>query len=93
MTNVYAYAKKDLKAGDELDGMGGYACYGLIENCAENEDKPGIPICLAENVTLKRDIAKDEKVYLADVDFDANEFAFDLYSKALDYSKKYKKSV
>ncbi|MBC8508463.1 MAG: homoserine dehydrogenase [Anaerolineales bacterium] len=88
-TNVYAYAKKDLKAGDVLDGMGGYACYGLLENCDENEIEPGIPICLAENVTLKRDISKDEKVFLADVEYDANEFAFDLYFKAMEYSKKY----
>jgi predicted homoserine dehydrogenase-like protein len=89
MTNVYAYAKKDLLAGEELDGMGGYACYGLIENCAENQANPGIPICLAENVTLKRDIDKDEKIYLADVEYDASEFSFDLYFKALEYSKKY----
>jgi len=84
---------QDLKAGDELDGMGGYACYGLIENCDENEANPGIPICLAENVTLKRDITKDEKIYLADVDYDASEFAFDLYFKAIDYSKKYSLSI
>ena len=39
-TNVYAYAKKDLREGDELDGIGGYAIYGLIENCAMNEENP-----------------------------------------------------
>src|SRR5690606_13795387 len=27
-TNVYTYAKKDLQAGDVIDGMGGYASYG-----------------------------------------------------------------
>ena len=53
-TNVYAYAKKDLKKGENLDGLGGYACYGLIENCSENKMKAGLPICLAEDVVLKR---------------------------------------
>ena len=31
-TNVYAYSKRNLKTGDILDGIGGYTCYGLIEN-------------------------------------------------------------
>ena len=62
VTNVYAYAKKDLKKGDELDGIGGFTCYGLIENCIDQGDSPGIPICLADQVFLKKDIKKDEKI-------------------------------
>ena len=31
-TNVYAYAKRNLHKGEKLDGIGGYTCYGLIEN-------------------------------------------------------------
>jgi predicted homoserine dehydrogenase-like protein len=79
-TNVYAYAKKDLRQGDTLDGMGGYTCYGLIENCCDNASKPGIPICLAEEVTLKREIAKNEKIYLEDVDITANAEGFRLFN-------------
>ena len=82
-TNVYAYAKKDLKKGDLLDGMGGYASYGLIENCSENESRPGIPICLAEDVTLKSDVAKDSKIYLDDVDCTGNEEGFRLFAQSV----------
>ena len=85
-TNVYAYAKRDLRQGETLDGIGGYTCYGLIENCAENEDYPGLPICLAEDVTLKRDVAKDEKILMADVNYDPDRFDFQLYFKALEKS-------
>lgn len=60
-TNVYCYAKRSLRKGDALDGLGGYACYGLIENCKDNQERPGFPICLAEDVTVTRDIMKDEK--------------------------------
>lgn len=83
-TNVFAYAKKDLKAGDEIDGMGGYQSYGLIENLAETKDAPGLPICLSDNLKVKRDIAKDERIRLEDVAYDANDPAFIMYFEAVD---------
>ena len=61
MTNVYAYAKKDLHDGMHLDGIGGYAAYGLIENCSDNLVNPGLPICLAEEVTLLHDVKRTGK--------------------------------
>jgi len=82
-TNVYAYAKKDLKKGENLDGLGGFGCYGLIENCSENKMKAGLPICLAEDVVLKRDISKDSKIYLEDIEYDANSDGFALFSKSI----------
>ncbi len=83
-TNVYAYAKRNLRRGDKLDGIGGYATYGLIENCATNENNPGLPICLAKDVTLVRDVAKDERILLADVQFDPARFDFQLYHRAVE---------
>jgi len=81
-TNVYAYAKRDLRQGEKLDGIGGYTCYGLIENCSENVRLPGLPICLADDIVLKRDIAKDEKISLRDVTFDADRTDYRLYALA-----------
>lgn len=86
-TNVYAYAKRDLDKGERLDGIGGYTCYGLIENCSENDDHPGIPICLAQSVILKRNVAKDEKIFTEDVIYDPADFQFKLYLKAVEQSK------
>ncbi len=85
-TNVYAFAKRDLRQGEKLDGIGGYACYGLIENCAEDDARAGLPICLADGVVLERDVAKDERILLAAVRSDPNRFDFQLYSKALEES-------
>lgn len=82
-TNVYAYAKRDLMRGERLDGIGGYACYGLIENCAGPEGNSGLPICLADDITLSRDIHKDEKILMSDVGYDQTRRDFELYAKAL----------
>jgi predicted homoserine dehydrogenase-like protein len=81
-TNVYAYAKRDLRKGEKLDGIGGYTCYGLIENCSENRDHSGVPICLAEDVTLARDVPKDQKIFMEDVVHDADRLDYRLYSMA-----------
>ena len=83
-SDVFAYAKQDLTAGDSLDGIGGYACYGLIENTDAPGTPPGLPICLAHDVTLNRDIAQDERVAWDDVDMDGSRFDVQLYRKALD---------
>jgi predicted homoserine dehydrogenase-like protein len=86
-TNVYAYAKRDLHKGDTLDGIGGYACYGMIENCSENETRGGLPVCLADEVTLKRDIAKDQKVFMDDIVYDASRQDYRMYALALEESR------
>jgi predicted homoserine dehydrogenase-like protein len=80
-TNVFAYAKRDLKAGETLDGIGGYACYGLIDNCQGGH--PGLPICLAEDVVLRDDIARDSPILLTNVESPVSRSDFDLYRRAL----------
>lgn len=85
VTNVYAYAKKDLKKDELLDGIGGYAAYGLIENRADNVTHPGLPICLAEDLRLRRDITKDEKIYLEDIIIPESDQRFKIFNLALLY--------
>lgn len=81
-TNVYAYAKKALERGERLDEIGGYTFYGLIENCPEPLKHPGLPICLADGATLKREVARDEPIALADVEFEPDRFDHALYRMA-----------
>jgi predicted homoserine dehydrogenase-like protein len=81
-TNVFTYAKKDLKAGESLDGMGGYQSYGFIENLDE-PSVPGLPILLNDNLKLKRDIGQDQRISLEDVEYNAHDPAFQLYFEAL----------
>ena len=84
-TNVYAYARQDLQAGELLDGIGGYSAYGLIENCSDNRTSPGLPICLADGVRLRRPLKRDDKVLLEDVDLPVDDprfVAFELAQQA-----------
>jgi predicted homoserine dehydrogenase-like protein len=83
-TNVFAYAKANLAKGDELDGIGGYAAYGLIENLGDPNLAPGVPICIAEHMALKRDIARDERIAWEDVEYDPADPAVSLYLEALE---------
>jgi predicted homoserine dehydrogenase-like protein len=82
-TNVYAYAKRTLDSGECLDGVGGYTCYGKIENVEDNRTHPSIPICLTDKVVLNHTVAKDQKIMMSDVSYDPDRIDFKLYAEAL----------
>ena len=66
--DTVSIAKRDLKAGERLDGMGGFTCYGLADsyvNCRRNDD---LPIALSLDCVLKRDVAKDQPISYRDVE-------------------------
>jgi len=71
-TNVFAFAKKDLAKGERLDGIGGYTCYGMIDTNKGDENENRLPICLAENVVLKRDIPKNSSIMIHDIEMPAS---------------------
>jgi predicted homoserine dehydrogenase-like protein len=65
--DVVAAAKVDLKAGELLDGLGGYHTYGLAENSAVTRAENLLPIGLAEGCRLARDVPKDAVLTYGDV--------------------------
>jgi predicted homoserine dehydrogenase-like protein len=69
---VVAVAKRDLKAGERLDGVGGFCTYGLIENRYAARGMRALPIGLSEGCVLRRDVAKDDVVSTEDI-YPANE--------------------
>ena len=58
--HTVAIAKRDLKAGQTLDGIGGFNQYGELD--IEERTRGLLPIGLADGVTLKRDIAQDQPI-------------------------------
>jgi predicted homoserine dehydrogenase-like protein len=64
---VVAVAKRNLKAGEHLDGVGGFCTYGLIDNRPAARERRALPIGLSEGCVLQRDVAKDELVSLDDI--------------------------
>jgi predicted homoserine dehydrogenase-like protein len=65
---VVATAKKDLPAGETIDGFGGYMIYGLAENADIAQAENLLPIGLAEDTRLRRDVPKDQVLTYADVE-------------------------
>ena len=65
---VVAVAKRDLKSGQTLDGIGGFDCYGTIENAATVTAGDLLPIGVSSACRLLRAIRKDEALSYADVE-------------------------
>ena len=65
--DTIAYAKRDLKAGERLDGMGGFTCYGLVERYQVCRDANYLPMAISLDCRLKRDVQKDQPLTYADV--------------------------
>lgn len=64
---VAATAKRDLKAGQTIDCIGGFDTYGQAENypiMIANED---LPMGMAEGCRLVRDVSKDRPITFKDV--------------------------
>jgi predicted homoserine dehydrogenase-like protein len=68
--DAVATAKKDLKAGETLDGEGGYAVWANAIPATKSLAARALPIGLAHNVRLKRSVAKDAVVSVDDVELD-----------------------
>ena len=65
--DVVAVAKRDLRAGEMLDGEGGYTVWGKLVPAERSLAEGALPIGLAHHVPLKCDIAAGEIVRWADV--------------------------
>ena len=63
-----AFAKRDLNAGEVLDGMGGFTCYGLIDSIEACRKEDLLPMSLSQGCRLRRGIRKDQAVTYADVE-------------------------
>lgn len=62
-----SYAKRDLRAGEKLDGMGGYTCYGMVDRYESCTREDLLPIAVSLDCVLVRDVPKDQPIRYADV--------------------------
>lgn len=67
VSEVITVAKRDLKKGEAIDGIGGYTVYGLIELYEVAKQENLLPIGLSEGCVLKRNIEKDRPITYDDV--------------------------
>ena len=73
VADTITVAKKDLKAGERLDHIGGYTVYGSIEDHVVAKDKNLVPIGLIDkNTKVLRNIKKGEFITYDMVELDTS---------------------
>jgi predicted homoserine dehydrogenase-like protein len=74
-SDVVATAKRKLKAGEILDGEGGFCVWGKQTPAKASLDEGYLPLGVAHEVKLKRDIDEGQRLKWSDVEFDENDLA------------------
>jgi predicted homoserine dehydrogenase-like protein len=69
--DVAAVAKRDLRAGEMLDGEGGYTVWGKLMPASASLKAGALPIGLAHKVRLRSDVVHGALVRWSDVEIDA----------------------
>jgi predicted homoserine dehydrogenase-like protein len=82
--DTISYAKTDLPPGTVLDGMGGFAAYGLIESADTCRRENTLPIAVSLDCRLKRAVAKDQPITYDDVELPAGRLVDRLRSEQLE---------
>ena len=73
VAEVITIAKRDLKRGEKMDGIGGVTVFGLIERANIAKQIGALPIGLAGRATLRKDLARGEVIGLNDVELPDNQ--------------------
>jgi predicted homoserine dehydrogenase-like protein len=77
IAEVACRAKRDLRAGETVDGEGGEHVYGILR--ATNSKSETLPMGLARGARLVRDVARGAEVRRADVEIASSGSAMRLY--------------
>ena len=72
LSDVVAVTKKPLNAGEVLDGEGGFCVWGKQIPAETSLRMKALPIGLAHDLRLARDVAKGQILGWSDVDYDTN---------------------
>jgi predicted homoserine dehydrogenase-like protein len=78
---VVTVAKRDLRAGEVLDGIGGFDCYGLIDNADGARAENLLPMGLSGGCRLERDVARDQAIRFDDVELPGGRLADGLWAE------------
>ena len=70
--DVVAVSKKNIKAGEVLDGEGGYCVAGQLRPSLISVPMRALPLGLTGNATMVRDVPADTILTYDDVDIDEN---------------------
>ncbi len=83
--DVVTIAKRDLKAGEKLDGIGGYLTFGGIDNTSVAMRDNLLPIGLSEGCVLKRDLPMDAGITFDDVEMPQGRLSDQLWREQVEH--------
>jgi len=66
--DVITIAKCELREGEILDGIGGFTCYGMLENSWICQAEDLLPMGLSEGCRLRKNIQRDQAITYSDVE-------------------------
>ena len=81
VSQVMAAAKRDLKKGEKLDGIGGFTAYGVIDKAKTADEERALPLGLAKGMIMKNNVAKGELVRRDDVEKEEESLLLQVYGK------------
>lgn len=78
VADIITVAKRNLKAGEQLDGSGGYTVNGLIERAEVAWAENLLPLGLSDSTILKCDVSQGEAIPYDMVELDEDSFVLKL---------------
>jgi len=79
VAEVVAIAKRNLKIGQVIDGIGGYDVFGRIYKATESIKFKGLPLGLSQGAVVKEKVKKDEPLILDKVSLNRDTTLFWLW--------------
>jgi predicted homoserine dehydrogenase-like protein len=70
VAETVTYAKRALRSGEQIDSLGGYTVYGMIERAIVARQERLLPLGLAPGCRVRRDVAQGCPVTYDDVEID-----------------------
>lgn len=80
VAETVAFAKRDLKAGESVDTLGGFTVYGMIERASVAAEHGYLPLGLAPGAVLTRDVKVGEPLTYGDVELKTDTTIYHLRS-------------
>jgi predicted homoserine dehydrogenase-like protein len=78
ITDVAAVAKRDLVVGETLDGIGGFCCYGVVDDASTVVANGELPMGLTPGAVVKRPVSIDTPLTYDDVELPEGSLAVEL---------------
>jgi predicted homoserine dehydrogenase-like protein len=78
VAETIAMAKRDLKAGEKVDYLGGYTVYGSIEKVSVAQPEGILPLGIAVGATITKDVIRGDPLHYSDVILDDRQTIFHL---------------